>query len=121
MSTTRVRRGGVEEVSIAWTSDSSGDFTEAVQLYGTLRKIVTNPADASGDAPTDDYDITLIDKDGIDAMTTLGANRDTANSEVLYESSTGIPMLLSGVHTLTIAAAGDTKQGVVRLFMDYDT
>ena len=121
MTATRVRRGGVEEVSISWTSDSSGDFTEAVQLHGSLRKIVTNPADASGDAPSDNYDVSLVDKDGVDVMSGYAADRDTATSEMLHDGSSGFPVVLSGVHTLTIANAGDTKQGVVRLTVDYDT
>lgn len=46
---------------------------------GCITKVVTNPGST---APTDDYDITLTDADGVDLMGGELANRDTANSEV---------------------------------------
>ena len=40
--------------------------------------VVTNPG---GTAPQDDYDITIVDSDGVDIMGGALSNRDTANTE----------------------------------------
>lgn len=105
-------------LTVNWTSDGSGDVSEAISennmkvLKGkNLAHFTTNPG---ATAPTDNYDLTLLDAYGIDVLGGEGADRDTANSEQ------SLPALKSGTYgdriidtalTFTIANAGDTKQG----------
>lgn len=111
------------KLTITWTSDGSGDVSEAISeanmkiLIGkNLAHFITDPGVT---APTDNYDLTLLDAYGVDVLGAEGMNRDTANSEQ------SVPALKSGVYgdriidtalTFTIAAAGDTKQGTVILY-----
>lgn len=114
----RISKNGkeIEVIHVAWTSDGSGDATATLSdVYGWLVKMVTDPVDG----PTDNYDITLIDEWGADALQGLGANRDTTNSETVYTLVTGAatPVLLCGDHTFTVAAAGATKSGVAVFYI----
>ncbi len=104
------------KVAISWVSDASGGCTQDVVLNGWLVKCVTNPG---ATAPTDDYDITLVDADGVDAAKGLLGNRDTANSEEVYlfASSATTPVLVQGTYTFTIANAGDSKVGVATFYL----
>lgn len=107
----------IEKLSVAFTSDASGNATcEITDMYGYIMKMVTDPG---GTAPTDDYDITLVDEYGADALIGAGANRDTANSETVHPTQSGaaISAFVCGTHTLTIANAGDSKTGTVVLFV----
>ncbi len=109
--------GGVftEKVQLDWTSDGSGDASTTINLHGFLIKVVTDP---SATAPSDDYDITLV-QHGIDMAGGLLLNRDTANTEMVYPvvSGAATPIFLAGDHTFTIANAGATKLGTVYLYL----
>ena len=111
------------KLTIAWTSSAGGAVSEAISaanmtiiLGKNLAHFITDPG---ATAPTDNYDLTLLDAYGVDVLGGEGANRDTANSEQ------SVPALKSGVYgdrimdtalIFTIAAAGDTKQGTVILY-----
>ena len=86
---------------------------QPAKFKGYINKIDTNPA-AAGDAPTDNYDITLLNSDGIDVTSGNISNRDTANSEQWIP---GDPPYIDSELTLTIANAGDTKQGSITIWM----
>jgi hypothetical protein len=108
-----------ERVVIDWVSSSGGAADVSItNLYGFLIKMVTDPA-AGGSAPTDNYDITLVDENGIDALAGAGADRDTANTEQVYPTATSasVPVFLCGTHTFTVATAGDTKSGRAVLYI----
>jgi hypothetical protein len=88
--TVTVKRGttpnGMETVLFTWIANSGGTVPATSTLgnwpsynAGCISKVNTNPGST---APTDNYDITLTDSDGIDLMGGELANRDTANSEV---------------------------------------
>lgn len=115
----------VRVVDVEWTSDASGDATGKVALDGQLIKVVTNP---SATAPTDNYDITLVDEDSIDVAGGLLANRDTTNSEEVYlfkqvtltgtgSDAAAVPIYHGGLVTFTVAAAGNAKSGVARIYL----
>lgn len=102
---------------VDWVSDASGNADVSLtDLYGWLVKIVTDPGAA---APTDDYDVTLMDENGIDALAGTGMNRDTVTTEQVYPVAPNAqtPVFLCGTHTLTIAAAGNAKAGRVVLYV----
>lgn len=107
----------VTKVIVDWTSDADGDADVAIKnLSGWLVKVVTDPGSS---APTDNYDVTLIDEDGADALQSLCLNRDTSNSESVYTLVTGAatPVLLAGTHTFTVANAGNAASGRAVLYM----
>lgn len=106
-----------ERIVVDWTSDASGDADVSIaNLYGWLVKIVTDPG---ATAPTDDYDITLVDENSVDALASLAVNRDTANTEQVYPVASGanVPIFLCGTHTFTIANAGNAKVGRTVLYI----
>jgi hypothetical protein len=88
VSKSTVNGGDIEIVSFAFIANATGvatvPATSSSTVYpgdkaGYILKMVTDPG---ATAPTDDYDITLIDATtGADLMGGEGANRDTANSE----------------------------------------
>jgi hypothetical protein len=109
----------VRGVTIAWTSDGSGNYTESFDLAGVILGVVTNPGST---APTDNYDVTCPDADGRDVFMGGGADRDTANTENFVPLATGsdgttkMPVAVAGTLTLTIANAGSAKVGTVTIY-----
>jgi hypothetical protein len=100
-------------ISVPWTSDGSGNYTETVTMNGWLVKSVTDPGAA---APTDNYDITLV-QNTADQLAGALADRDTANGECVIHAA---PIFLAGDHTFTVASAGDTKSGTAYFYLvDY--
>lgn len=124
MAVTYQKHTTVKIAVVDWTSDGDGDATQAVELDGQIIKVVTNPGAA---APTADYDITLVDDDGIDIAEGLLADRHTSNSEEVYlykelvlvgtgTDAAALPIHHSGTVTVTIANAGASKAGVVKIY-----
>ena len=104
----------VGTISIPWTSDSGGAATVAIAAFrGYIRRFVTDPA-AAGDAPTDNYDITITDANGADVLAGTGADRDTANSESVTPAQA---ILVDGALSLVVANAGNAKSGTVVLYI----
>ena len=105
-------------LTVNWTSSAGGAVSEAIStanmeiiLGKNLAHFITDPGSP---APTDNYNLTLLDRYGVDVLGGEGVDRDTINSEQ------GVPALNASVYgdrivdfelTFTIAAAGDTKQG----------
>jgi hypothetical protein len=107
----------IERISVAWTSDASGNATGTItNLYGWLVKVVTTPGAA---APTALYDITLIDENNFDSAQNKLADRSATVVEEIYPLTTGsaIPVLLVGTYTFTVANAGNAKNGTCVLYM----
>lgn len=114
--------GQIRKVIVSWTSDGSGDAAgTSLKINGELLKGVTNPTDS----PTDNYDIVLTDDDGANLLAGAFddlADRDTTNTETVhFNLSDGTvpiaayPVVCSTV-TVTVAAAGATKSGVLTLY-----
>lgn len=119
------RPGSIRKVLISWTSDASGNADGTTEkIVGTIIKAITDP----GDGPTDNYDITITDSEGVDVFgkcKTGLMNRDTTNSEeqyflVLNEDTSPLSMavhpVVCDVLTVTVAAAGNAKSGQLILF-----
>jgi len=105
-----------EKISVAWTSDGSGNASVSIEnMYGFIIKAITDPTDG----PTDNYDITLVDENGMDALNDSLLNRDTTNTEQVYPGVTNasVPIFVCGTHTFTVANAGATKSGVCVFYM----
>ena len=94
-------------LTITWVDDNAGT-TLAINpaTYGIqgwyLYSVETNPSNAT--APTDNYDITLVDADGVDLAGGTLMNRDTATTEIVNigTSSTGFPVI-RGTFTFTLS------------------
>ena len=106
----------INRVVVSWTSHTDGTADGTVNgINGTILRVVTNPGAA---APTDGYDVTLTDEDGIDVLAGLGADRDTANSEniVPLDVTSGLPFVVAGALTLSVTNAGSQKNGTVSIY-----
>lgn len=112
--------GSVKKIGFAWLSvDGGGDAGKArkttVNAYnGVIERLVTVPGVAP-DAPTDDYDVAILDEDGTDVLMGAGANRDTANTEQVLASSLGC--VANDTLTLSVSTAGNAKRGTVYLYL----
>lgn len=105
-----------------WTSNAAGNAskTSIWPISGYIVKVITNPGST---APTDNYDITLTNSDGIDVVHGELANRDTANSEeIVPVPSDNVTVYggsaVSGLLTLNVSNAGDSKVGVVKVIFE---
>lgn len=106
---------GVKKIKWAWTSTAGGvaDKITVDGYYGIVLALVTIPA-AAGDAPDDNYDITITDEEGYDVLQGAGADRDTANIETAEPAKTSVA---HGKLTLNVAAAGSANQGTAILYI----
>jgi len=104
---------GLQTITAAWTSDASGDVsgTSTRTVSGRLARVVTNPDDSA--APTDNYDVTLLDADGVDVLAGAAADRDTANSEQILLDP---PVAVHGPLQPVVANAGNAKAGAIVLY-----
>lgn len=114
---TEIAHPPVKKIKMAWTSDASGNvsanLTAKKNWCGKIVGLVTVPSGVA--APTDDYDVQVKDADGVDVLLGAGANRDTANTEMVQSSSLGI--VAESTLELVIANAGNAKQGTVYLYI----
>ena len=106
----------LKKIKFEWTSDGSGDAEDTTtnDYTGKIKHLVTVPDGVA--TPDDNYDIVITDSDGVDVLNGAGANRDTANTEQVTETSLGI--VGYSKLTCTISNAGDTKQGTVYLYIE---
>lgn len=104
VSATKYEASGIGVITIAATGDASdGTFPDTAlpAFGGYLLALITNPG---GTAPTNNYDITLVDADGLDRIQGVGANRSSTNSEqtAIVRNATEIhPPVIEG-ETLTL-------------------
>ena len=106
-------RDGVptELIKLDWTSNASGDVSGTTfGAAGVISRAVFVPGTA-GDAPTDNYDVTLLDEQGVDILSGGGANRDTANTELV--TPTWGAAAIAGTLQLVVANAGNANTGTI--------
>src|SRR4051812_8010939 len=107
--------GHVRKIVIDWTADAAAATVPDTVLpvfEGRLMEFVTNPGAV---APTDNYDIVITDDQGVDKLQGVGANRDTANTEVaipVYSGSTIHPVV-SRADVLTLSLSGNAVNSAV--------
>lgn len=118
-------------VNLAWTAGGSGAFTStALSTADVMSKVgglylfrmKTIPG-TSGAAPTDNYDITLLDSDGLDILGGAGANRSTNAIQRAVPRQDDVVELYGPVYAdpagLTLAIAGNSNAsatGTVKLY-----
>jgi len=115
------------EYRYAWTSDANGAYTLVIpthHIMGILSRVRTIPGTGT-DAPSAAYDVTLVDKDGVDLFFGYGLNRSATVTEdfvpVIPQAvgSTGlVTVAVAGPVTLTIANAGALNTGTVVIIVE---
>lgn len=111
----------IDLLTYSWTGDASNGSVPATEsqwpIDGYIIMVVTNPGSP---APTDNYDITLTDTDGVDTMGGELTDRDTVNSEQAVPKIGSVygTRWVSGKITLNItnqSVAG--AKGVVKVYI----
>ncbi len=110
--------GIVKKLSMSCVCSTNGTATISKGIDGFIHRLVTNPASP---APSDNYDITIIDDSGLDVLQTLGMNRDTADTEernIVY-SGTSNHVPISYADTLTLTIAGNSQAAALTVIDIY--
>lgn len=109
--------GGLTSYTIAWTSSAGGAVSgNAFNVRkGYLVSIRFVPA-SGGTQPSDLYDVTLVDSDGVDVL--AGGGSDLSNSSASIQQWDP-PLYQDGTRTLdlVVANAGNAKTGTVVLLI----
>ena len=109
-----------------WTSNASGVVTATTSearagiVSGTVMRVTFKPGAAT---PSNGYDVTITDENGIDILVGQGANLSNAAASTVcpgVEFTDGtttslMQVAVFGVLTLNVANAGNAKQGIVEL------
>jgi hypothetical protein len=111
----------IKRISFSWTSgtaaapaqDGAATGATTYSYAGQILRAVTVPAVAP-DVPTDDYDITLTDGNGIDVAVGLLLNRDDTNTEWV---TSGMGAVAGDILTINVSAAGSAKKGTLHVFI----
>lgn len=111
---TEITYGTVKKIKFAWTSAADGTASGATpNVYdGQALMLVTDPDGT--DAPTDNYDITITDSDGVDVLAGVGADRDTAVTEYVVAN---LGAVAKSKLTINVANAGAAKKGIAYLYI----
>lgn len=112
---TEERLGNVHKITFDWLSTGAGaaDGTTTYPYTGNILKVVTVP-DTAGTQPSDDYDLTLTDEDGIDVANSQLANRDDTNTEWVVSS---LGAVVGDKLTLNVSGAGSANGGICIVYV----
>tara|TARA_Y100000310_G_C20127341_1_gene554235 strand:+ start:130 stop:531 length:402 start_codon:yes stop_codon:yes gene_type:complete len=113
----------VKVATLTCTGDASDGSYPATTLTviprndigGRLLQIISDPG---ATAPTDNWDVTLTNGGG-DMLLGLGANRDTANTEVAVLNTNGAHPVYAGTDTLILNISGNSVNSagiVIRVY-----
>ena len=107
----------LQKIQWDWLSATGGAVdSDAEGWYcGKIVK-VSLASDSGGTAPTNAYDVTIEDGDGLDVLSGNGADV-TAAATVYINDPTKMLWVRSGTLTLKVTNAGDAKGGVVTLYI----
>lgn len=128
--TTSQERAGVIKYSVAWTSDASGDVSgNSFDVSSGTIILVEFIPDSGGTQPTDLYDVTMTDAEGVNVLddgtgsASIGANLSNAAAahRVPFIGGGGtVTYVRTWVHqgelTPVVANAGNAKGGTINVF-----
>lgn len=111
----------IDIYTIAWVSTAGGAVSGnayAIVAPGRLRQARFIP-NGSATQPTDQYDVTLVDANGVDLLGGAGANLSNSPSDVSnWKVCDPSPILLTtDTLDLVVANAGNAKTGTVILIL----
>lgn len=97
---------------VADAADGSFPATALPAIEGRLLTLAVNPG---ATAPTDNYDITLVNQHGTDVLQGVGANRDTSNTEqaAIVYSGTATHPAVDESDTLTLTIANNSVNSAI--------
>jgi hypothetical protein len=113
-----VQNGKTGKLVILWKDTVEGHtFSQQStrSYYGSITRIVTDPDDTI--VPTANYDMTLLDEDGVDVALNLLQNRHATNIESVYPTQAGSTadtftgVTVAGRLTLTSAPSESRVEG----------
>lgn len=107
----------VKRIYWDWLSTAGGaaDKVTVNAFDGLLERAVFIP-DGGGTQPTDLYDVTITDPDGVDVLAGLGANLSNA-ATVVKTHADGLTAVSGQLLTLNVTNAGNAKGGIVILYL----
>lgn len=115
----------VRRLVFDWVSDAAGVVSGTVSgtVNGKIVGVITDPGTP---APTDNYDVTMINSDGFDVFNGRGIDRDTVNTEQFCPAvaftdgvTAGVThVAVAGTLELRIANAGNAKAGRVIVLLE---
>lgn len=106
---------GLKKITWTWTCTDLGILTGARttnKYTGELLRLITDPGSP---APTDNYDLTILDDDNIDALIGAGMNRHTTTTQQVIASSLGC--VFESKLSAEIVVAGNATAGVICLYI----
>ena len=107
---------GVRKIVFDWIAHTDGVVTgvqTSLAYTGKIERFITDPDGSS--APTDNYDITIVDEDGYDVLAGAGTDRDTSTTEQVLAASLGI--VKASKLTFAASGAGSGGAGVAYLYI----
>ncbi len=111
--------GSVKFISWSWvggTGETTLNAGTTTSFYnGRLIFCVTNPG--TSDAPADDYDCQILDKNDIDLLSNNGMNRDSASVETILEASLGAAANTQLELSIQNSGSSGAANGVVYLWI----
>lgn len=119
MTITEIIHGTVKKIKAVWTAgtgDEAGAVSGITTKYfdGRIIGVCTVPA-SGGDAPDDEYGLTVKDEDGVDLLLGNGAGREQAVTEYIAEASCA--GIAQSKLTISITSAGAGKKGTVYIYI----
>ena len=109
--------GGLQRVKFAFTTSSStgaADGATTRAITGVIERAVIVP-NTSTTQPTDQWDVTITDEDGVDVLQGYGANLSNAHTTVITGELLGA--CAHDLLTLGVTNAGNSKTGLVILYV----
>lgn len=112
--TTNYNLGSVRKLVYTAIAHTDGVYTTATlpAFTGRLVELHTNPG---GTAPQDNYDITLVDQNGVDRLYGVGLNRHTSNSQAvaIIHASTSLNPIVHSSDALVLTIANNNVNGAI--------
>jgi hypothetical protein len=117
VTTTEILYDTVRKITFTWLSSAGGaaDGATTAVLTGELVRAVQIP-DSGGTQPSDAYDVTVLDSDGADVLSGLGAN--ISQSGITTKTTIdGLGAVVASALTLHVTNAGNAKGGKTILYL----
>lgn len=114
----RERRVGFYwKMSFEWTTDAAGDadYTTGTIAAGKVVALVHAPG-TGGAQPTDLYDVTLLDSDGVDVLNAHGENVSNA-APTMYVEADQMGIVVADTLTLNVVNGGNAKSGKTVVYL----
>lgn len=107
----------IKKYTISWTSDAAGAASaNTTVLSGSIARINFVP-NTGATQPTDLYDVTIKDGDGIDILLGAGADLSNANATTIIPLISSNKIVVNDKLAIAISNAGNAKTGSITLYI----